>query len=410
MPTKKSLDQSKAALMTHADVLIVGAGIVGQTLALALAQLTLDKPLKIVIVDSQSSLEVSGLHENVFSPRVSAISAASQKTFEKLRAWQHITRRQPYTHMQVWDADGFGKIDFSAQEIGLSTLGHIIENEQITQGLFYQGKTHKNITYLLGSAIEQMVHINGEYQLKLEDSSVVSTKLLVGADGANSFVRRQLGFNQTFWDYDHIAIVANVATECPHELSARQAFTPTGPLAFLPLADPYQCSIVWSQDTQAAKALLALPEDEFCKAMMVAIDVKLGACKLSTQRFSYPLRMRYAKQWVDESIALIGDAAHTIHPLAGQGANLGIADAVALADNIAQSIATNKPFNSKQQLRKYERFRKAEAQKVIATMEGFKQLFSGSNPVKKLVRNIGLSAANKLKPVKQFFIQQAEGK
>lgn len=409
MSANKIAKKQNAALITQADVVIVGAGVVGQTLALSLAQLTLDIPLNIVVIDTKDGLGATSEKGGPFSPRVSAISAASQQVLQNLGAWEHITRMQPYTHMQVWEADGFGKIDFSSDEIGLSALGHIIENEQVTQGLYRSAAAHKNIQFMIGSSIEQMVYTNGDYQLKLDNGSIITAKLLVGADGANSYVRQHLGFNQTFWDYDHTAIVANVKTEKAHELTARQAFTPTGPLAFLPLADPHQCSIVWSQDTEQANQLLNLSDDEFCKALGVAIDLQLGQCELSTERFSHPLKMRYSRQWVDESVALVGDAAHTIHPLAGQGANLGIADALALAENIQQSILIKKPFYSKQQLRRYERFRKAEAQKVIGAMEGFKQLFAGNNPLKKLVRNVGLSAANKCNPVKQFFIKQAEG-
>ena len=401
--------KTNKSLIAHADVAIVGAGIVGQTLALLLSQISTAKPLNILVIDAQASLSLETSGHDDFSPRVSAISTASQATLEAVGAWKSIERMQPYSHMQVWEQDGFGSIDFSASEIGIDELGHIIENNQIVHALFGSGQQSPNIEYLLGSGIEQMQRNDSEYHLQLADGKVVVTKLLVGADGGNSFVRKQLGFAHTFWDYDHTAIVANVKTQMAHENTARQAFTATGPLAFLPLKDANQCSIVWSQDTVKAKQLLALSGDDFCKALSVAIDMKLGPCELSTERFSYPLRMRYAKHWVDESVALIGDAAHTIHPLAGQGANLGIGDAFALAQNIEQSLLDGKPFYALQALRKYERFRKAEAQKVIASMEGFKRLFSGNDPIKKLVRNIGLSAANKINPVKQFFIQQAEG-
>lgn len=410
MPKKIVSKKPASSFITKADVVIVGAGMVGQTLALSLARLDIDTPLTIVVIDAQEGFELKKEQAGVFSPRVSAISAASEQAFAKLGAWSQIARMQAYTAMKVWEADGFGKIDFSADEIGLPALGHIIENEQVTQGLFRCATECHNIHFLMGSAIEQMLYHDQQYQLKLENGRIITAKLLVGADGANSFVRQQLGFAQTFWDYDHTAIVANVYTEKAHELCARQAFTPTGPLAFLPLSDPNQCSIVWSQETEHAQWLMSLSDEDFCKALVVAIDVQLGHCSLSSVRFSYPLRMRYSQQWVDESAVLVGDAAHTIHPLAGQGANLGIADALALSENIKESILSGKLFHSKQQLRKYERFRKAEAQKVIATMEAFKQLFAGNHPFKKVIRNIGLSAANKLNPVKQFFMQQAEGK
>jgi 2-octaprenylphenol hydroxylase len=415
---KKAVSKkASTSLIKHVDVVIVGAGIVGQTLALALAK----TELSILMIDAQSELNITP--DQPHSPRVSAISAASQAQFEALGAWSHIERMQAYTHMQVWEQDGFGKIDFDHEDIGLKTLGHIIENDQLIAALYSRAQAHSNIEYLLGNKISQLnyadaqasEHSDQHYQIQLDSGAMITAKLLVGADGANSYVRNTLGFKHTFWDYDHTAIVANIRTELPHHLCARQVFTPYGPLAFLPLGDASEsdtqlCSIVWSQTTEQAETLIAMDESQFCKALAVAIDMQLGRCELVTERFNYPLRMRYARQWVDDSVALVGDAAHTIHPLAGQGANLGIADAIALADNIQRSIAAGKVFYSKAQLRKYERQRKAEAQKVIATMEGFKRLFDGNDPIKKLIRNLGLSAADKLNPVKQFFIQQAEGK
>ena len=414
---------SKKSSNTEIDVLIVGAGIVGQTLALALAQKQFDKAdlprntaselnvsqLNIVVLDSSKDLPLSESTVDVFSARVSAISLASQKTFESLKVWSSVSRKQAYSNMQVWEQDAFGSIDFAAQDINQACLGHIVENEQLSHSLYLACTEHKNVQHVLGHAIEQIEKCDAGYQVRLDNGDILITKLLVGADGAHSFVRAQMGFTQTFWDYDHCAIVANVKTQEPHLQTAYQAFSPNGPLAFLPLPDSHQCSIVWSQDTNVAKTLLDASEQEFCKALAVAIDTRLGTCTLSTNRTAFPLRMRYSRQWVDESVVLVGDAAHTIHPLAGQGANLGIADAVALADNIANSIANNKPFYSKAELRAYERFRKAEAQKVIATMEGFKQLFSGESATKKLLRNIGLSAANRFNPIKQFFIDQASG-
>ncbi|MBT1450550.1 UbiH/UbiF/VisC/COQ6 family ubiquinone biosynthesis hydroxylase [Glaciecola sp. XM2] len=399
---------AKTPLIKQADIVIAGAGIVGQTLALELGT----TGLSVLVIDAQKSLECKV--EQPFSPRVSAISAASQHHFERLGAWENIARKQAYTHMQVWEQDGFGKIDFDNADIGLDALGHIIENDQLAAALYNTAKAHPNIEYALGNTIEKLVHTGDEYHIGLDDGAIIIARLLVGADGGNSFVRRSLSFKQSFWDYDHTAIVANVQTKYPHELTARQVFTPTGPLAFLPLgkADDSRsqtCSIVWSQETEAANRLLGMDAEAFCKALSVAIDMQLGPCELITDRFSYPLTMRYARQWVDESIALVGDAAHTIHPLAGQGANLGIGDAVALAANIQTSLDDGKPFFSKQRLRAYERERKAQAQKVIATMEGFKRLFDGDDPLKKLIRNVGLTGANTLTPIKQFFIEQAQG-
>lgn len=384
------------------DIAIVGAGITGQTLALALAQYD----FSVAIIDANEIGQDIG---SEFSPRVSAISKASQKIFERLDVWQNIQRMQAYTDMQVWEDQAFGRINFSSAESKLANLGHIIENSCLTQALFEASQKIERIQIFASHKITSINRSNEQQIINLDNGNVIAAKLIVGADGGNSLVRRTAGFALTFWDYDHIAIVANVRTELAHDSVARQAFTPSGPLAFLPLSDANTCSIVWSQDTQKAQSLLRLSEDEFCKALQVALDNQLGKCELLSPRFSYPLKMQYAQQWVDNGIALVGDSAHTIHPLAGQGANLGILDAAALAQELGRLRKADKAFYTKRALRPYERWRKAEAAKVVATMEGFKRLFSGNDPVLKLARNIGLSAANSMSPIKSFFIEQAMG-
>ncbi len=388
--------------LVNVDIAIVGAGIAGQTLALALAQ----HDFSIAVIDAN---EISQNIGSEFSPRVSAISKASQRIFERLDAWHNIKRMQAYTDMQVWEDQAFGRIEFSANDNKVDNLGHIIENSCLTQALFETIQQVKQIQLFPSQKITAINRSDDQQFINLENGQMITAKLIVGADGGNSFVRRSANFALTFWDYDHIAIVANVRTELAHCLAARQAFTPTGPLAFLPLSDPNACSIVWSQDTAEAQRLLSLSEAEFCKALQVALDSQLGKCELLSKRFNYPLKMQYAKQWADNGIVLVGDAAHTIHPLAGQGANLGILDVAALAQELGRLKQSGKAFHTKRALRPYERWRKAEAAKVVATMEGFKRLFSGSDPALKLARNAGLAAANSISPIKRFFIEQAVG-
>ncbi|MFQ3248988.1 MAG: 2-octaprenylphenol hydroxylase [Glaciecola sp.] len=388
--------------VVNVDIAIVGAGIAGQTLALALAQ----DDFAVAVIDAN---EISQSISDEFSPRVSAISKTSERIFKNVNAWQHIHRMQAYTDMQVWEDQAFGRIAFSAQENKLESLGHIIENNCITQALFETAKDQENIQFFSGEKIANINRSDEQQFINLENGDMIAAKLIVGADGGNSFVRKTAKFAVAFWDYDHIAIVANIATERPHELVARQAFTPTGPLAFLPLSTPNACSIVWSQDTQEAERLLGLSDEEFCKSLQVALDNQLGKCELLSKRFSYPLKMQYAQQWVDNGIVLVGDAAHTIHPLAGQGANLGLLDVASLAQELATLKQAGKAFHTKKALRPYERWRKAEAAKMIATMEGFKRLFSGKDPALKLARNLGLATANTLPPIKSFFIEQAMG-
>jgi 2-octaprenylphenol hydroxylase len=407
------------------DVIIVGGGIVGQTLAIGLAK----QSLSVALVDALPAPAISAAAVPAqvdtkssqgpvaFASRVSAISSASEALLKRLGAWEHIVRAQPYTHMHVWDTDGFGEIKFNVDSVSSvgngeskQALGHIIENEHVNYALYKTLSTFSNVECFFSAQASNM-HTNekgAQLNITQEDGSVLAAqaKLLVGADGANSKVRSSFGFAHTFWDYDHHAIVANVSTELAHNNTARQAFTPFGPLAFLPLPDAHQSSIVFSQQSNQAIALMALNEQEFEKALQVAINNHYGKVVLNTERISFPLRMRYAKQWTSKHVAIMGDAAHTIHPLAGQGANLGLSDVETMLTIIAEHKYS---LGETAMLRKYERCRKAEAMKVIATMEGFKQLFDGNHPLKKLVRNAGLLGANKLPGLKAFFIEQAMG-
>lgn len=413
------------------DVIIVGAGTIGLALALGLAKQSLsvaivDKgnaPNNSVFMPSAAPLgttEVNNVADDKsrantgteFSSRVSAISAASETLFKRLDAWKYIARMQAYTHMKVWDKDGFGSIAFDKSP----ALGHIIENHVLNQALYQCVQRQGKVNCLFNYDIVNMQSHESNAQISLQRASSQShtavspytlhAKLLVGADGANSQVRKSFGFEHTFWDYDHSAIVANVSTEKPHNNTAMQAFCAHGPLAFLPLPDSHQCSIVFSQQTEQARKLMALSPREFEKSLQVAIDNQFGRTSLNTERRCFVLRMRYARKWTCPHVAIMGDAAHTIHPLAGQGANLGLADVNTLLTLIAQDPEKLGEYH---QLRQYERCRKAEALKVIATMQGFKNLFDGSHPLKRLVRNVGLLGADKLPGVKQFFMQQAMG-
>lgn len=398
------------------DVIIVGAGIVGQSLAIGLAKQSLTVAL-VDAADAPQAIRSDTTKETqvAYGARVSAISSASKALLTRLDVWQYIERMQPYTHMHVWDTDGFGDIAFDIDSLTATgeseeALGYIIENDIMNFALFQQISTQASIDCFFNTQLSELqtndTHASARFEQAGKASFIAHSKLLVGADGANSNVRRSFDFAQTFWDYDHHAIVANVTTEIAHHKTARQAFTPFGPLAFLPLPDVHQSSIVFSQQSQQAQALMAMPEDEFEKSLQVAINNHYGKVSLNTKRFSFPLRMRYAKQWTCKHVAIMGDAAHTIHPLAGQGANLGLADVETMLDIIAQH---KNQIGEVTMLRKYERCRKAEAIKVIATMEGFKRLFDGQNPFKKLLRNVGLLGADKFPAIKAFFIKQAMG-
>lgn len=390
--------------MQSYDVVIVGGGIVGLTLAHALKA----SELSIAVIDSQTGDRPLSMQPEL---RVSTFTLASENVLRNLGIWQELDSQRivPYKHMAVWDQDSFGKIQFSHQDVAEKHLGTVIENQAIRRSLWLKAVEAEHITILAPHKINKLVFGQQESFISLEDGSMLSARLVVGADGANSLVRQQANFPITFWDYEHQAIVATIKTQFPHGNTARQVFTASGPLAFLPLGDSHHCSIVWSQQASQAEHLLALSPTEFNKVLMATFDSQLGLCELVSDRQSYPLTMRYARQWVKDRVVLVGDAAHTIHPLAGQGANLGILDAAALAEQISSTVEQDKDFGLGKNLRPYERWRKTEAVKMIATMESFKRMFAGDHPLKKLMRDIGLDGFNKLPMAKRIIIRHAIG-
>ncbi|MGI1999619.1 FAD-dependent oxidoreductase [Shewanella frigidimarina] len=385
------------------DVAIVGGGMVGLATAIGLA----NADLNVVVIDAGTTQAVSGEPKL----RVSAINKASQQLLENLGAWQYLddNRVSPYQKMSVWDKDGLGKIEFDAHSISEAYLGSIIENDAISYALAKRASEISNITHIENQRLERVAFGEREAWLTLANGDNVSAAVVVAADGANSWVRQQCSIPLTFWDYGHHAIVATVRTELAHDATARQAFLPGGPLAMLPLYDDNLCSIVWSVSPDQAEQLLALDDIEFGKALTAALDGRLGMCQVVSERQSFPLRMRYARHFARHRLILAGDAAHTIHPLAGQGVNLGFLDAASIIDTFTELHQQGKDLGEYSHLRALERWRKAEAMEMIATMEGFKRLFAGSNPLKKAMRDIGLTLVDNVAGLKTVFIKQAMG-
>ena len=385
------------------DVAIVGGGMVGLATAIGLA----NADLNVVVIDAGETQAVSGEPKL----RVSAVNKASQQLLENLGAWQYLddSRVSPYQKMSVWDKDGLGKIEFDAHSISEAYLGSIIENDSISYALAKRASEISNLTHLQGQRLERIAFGEREAWLTLAGGDNISAAVVVAADGANSWVREQCNIPLTFWDYGHHAIVATVRTELAHDATARQAFLPGGPLAMLPLYDDNLCSIVWSVSPDQAEQLLALDDIEFGKTLTAALDGRLGLCQVISERQSFPLRMRYARHFARHRLVLAGDAAHTIHPLAGQGVNLGFLDAASIIDTFSQLHEQGKDLGEYSHLRALERWRKAEAMEMIATMEGFKRLFAGSNPLKKAMRDIGLTLVDNVAGLKTVFIKQAMG-
>ena len=288
-------------------------------------------------------------------------------------------------------------------------LGSIIENDNISTALTQRAHDLEHLELLQSQKLAKIAFGEREAWLTLESGDNLSAAVVIGADGANSWVREQCKIPMTFWDYGHHAIVASIKTELPHKDTARQMFLPEGPLAFLPLFEPNLNSIVWSVPADKSAELLAMNDSHFERSLTAAFDGHLGVCSVSSERQAFPLRMRYARHFARHRLLLAGDAAHTIHPLAGQGVNLGFLDAAAIVQVLTELKAAGKDIGDYGNLRALERWRKADAIAMIASMEGFKRMFAGSNPVKKSLRDLGLNFVDNLSGVKTLFMQQAMG-
>ncbi|REL36305.1 FAD-dependent monooxygenase [Thalassotalea euphylliae] len=405
--------------MQKYDLLIIGGGMVGLSLALAVRKLT---DLTIAIVEPNQPTELAQAPEL----RVSAINAASEQLLNNLGVWSAIAqqRLQPYRHMHVWDKANIGALDFDINQLSdarnRENLGYIIENKVIRNALWQQAEADNGISLLTQEPLQNIAMGDHEVFASFASQMPVMAKLVVGADGANSWLRQQLDMTMAFRDYDNHALVATVDCELGHQDTAWQVFLPQGPLAFLPLYNTNQCSIVWSTSPQEAEHLQQLDVSEVSKALTAASDGKLGQVTLASDMQSYPLTMRLAHKFTKGRAVLIGDAAHTIHPLAGQGVNLGLQDAASLAQLIsehyhsenssqASSDSANSAWHSDKMLSQYNRWRRAEALEMVTAMEAIKQSFTPQIAPIKLLRGLGMGLINHIPAVKQQMIKQAMG-
>lgn len=388
----------------QADVVIVGGGMVGAALACALAPLG----LRVLVVESSAK---ESFEEQEYDLRVSAVTSASKRLFQDIGAWQTMVNRRvfPYEHMHVWDATGSGEIHFDAAELGEAALGFIIENRVIQSGLLAAAEKHDNISYLYNASPKMIDVYADRAVIQLRNGDEMSARLIVGADGAASWVRQQMGVSTRGWSYGQKGIVATVTTSQSHQNTAWQRFMPSGPLAFLPLADK-ACSIVWSVNEDKANHLLQLDEIDFLEALNNAMgESPLGRVTEISKRAAFPLRLQHALNYCKPRQVLVGDAAHSIHPLAGQGVNLGFLDVIELADQISQAVTTGRDIGEYLLLRRYERARKGENLAMMALMDGFKRLFSNSVAPVVWLRNIGLNITDHSGPVKHAMVRRAMG-
>lgn len=380
--------------------------MVGATLACGLAEET--ENLSIAIIDANAPH--FDWDKDSYDMRVSAITRASQTLFKTVGVWEKIVEQRvsPYHDMFVWDAAGKGELHFDSADMGETDLGHIIENRVIVKALHQRIAELKQIDLLCPAQLESIEFNANKTELRLKDNSKLSAALVVGADGARSWIRQQADIAVKGWDFDQAALVTTVKTEKPHQNTAWQRFLNTGPLAFLPLSDGYS-SIVWSTSPSEAKRLTGIPETDFAEELEQAFESKLGEIVSVANRAVFPLRLFETLSYVKPRLALVGDAAHTIHPLAGQGVNLGLADVASLIDVIVDAINDKKDIGDLKVLRRYERWRRADNRSMLVAMDGLKRFFGSELSIVKELRNIGLNITNKLTPLKNIIMQQAMG-
>lgn len=398
--TRKTVDNNY-------DVVVVGGGIVGLSFANELAGYDL----------SVAMIERNALKPIADEPdcRVSAINLSALRRYRQtgILASTLAERVCAFEKMFVWEQAGAGQIEFDSAELGLPELGVIVENNVLQRMLLENIRTADNIHYLCPQEITAIDYSPGHNDqavttITLASKQKISTRLLVGADGVNSKVREAGLIQRDKRPYQQQALVCNVATSESHQHTAWQCFMPSGPLAFLPLYNGWS-SIVWSLDEDRAQQKISLDENTFKAALAEAGEYKLGEILAVSQRFLFPLSHGHVTDYVRPGLALIGDAAHNIHPLAGQGANLGIADAFALAGVIQAARNAGRQWSALHTLKKYQRQRKGANQLMEMSMTGFKELFGFDNALLSELRNAGLSLMDNVPVLKYRVIRQALG-
>jgi 2-octaprenylphenol hydroxylase len=384
----------------HYDILIVGGGMIGLAAAIALQK----TGLQIAVLDTQPDTLATSTGYDL---RVISINQATVDFFVEHQVWDsiHQQRVSPFEKMRVW-ADN-SELSFAADELDQPELGFIVENRVIRHALWERAAQINTIDLLCPIQLKHVV-INEQVQLET-DQGLLTANLIIGADGAHSWLREQLHFSLSSKNYGHAALVATVKTEKSHEQTAWQHFLPSGPLAFLPLTSTQLSSIVWSSDPEHINALKTMDAEQFNDELAQAFNQRLGTCEVISPRVSFPLHRQHLKNYVAPHVAFIGDAAHRIHPLAGQGANLGFMDAACLVRVIQTAIDKQQDFASLRTLQRYQRERKYYNQQMLLLMDFFKTIFAEQPPIITTLRNLAIDKLQNTQLLKRWLAEQATG-
>ncbi len=391
------------------DILVVGAGTAGLAITCALARAGFfvelfdgtERPSPFQMNDSIDSWDL----------RVSALTPSSVGFLEELGAWNFIanSRMEFYSSMHVWDSNGTGRIDFSADEIGVASLGCIVENSLTQAALLASIKCCPNVKVNWQNRLSDLRVLGQDRLLTFDGGRTVSAPLIIGADGTHSRVRELAGLRTRDWSYKQDAIVGTVALDTTHQSACWQVFLPTGPLALLPLANSKLAALVWSIDDPLCKEIIALSDERFIGFINESLERSAPNVIAVGSRASFPLRQCHAVDYVGDGLVLVADAAHNLHPLAGQGINLGLTDAKVLVEELIAAKSGGLPLTSSVPLKRYQRRRKTENLAMMIAMEGFKRGFASADLATVLARNLGLKLVNEQTWLKSWFMRQALG-
>lgn len=389
------------ANVLRGEILVVGGGLVGLSVAIGLARAGLD----VIVADREAP---AAQVMPAFDGRVSAIAHASRKALEALGIWSHVAEAEPILDIRVSDGASLLFLHYDHRELGAEPFGHMVENRVLRQALQATLSECPTLTLLAPAAVDRLERGAAGVTATLSDGRVVKAALAIAADGRQSPIRRAAGIRTLEWSYAQTGIVCTVAHELPHRGVAQERFLPAGPFAILPMTGN-RSSLVWTEKAALAPALLALPEAAFLEELSARFGDHLGTLRVEGPRFGYPLAFQHAQTYVGQRLALVGDAAHGIHPIAGQGLNLGLRDVAALVDILADQARLGLDLGDALALQRYERWRRTDSLILAGVTDLLNRLFSNDVAPVRLARDLGLAAVNRLPALKKVFMRHARG-
>ncbi len=393
------------------DVIVVGAALNGLAAALALGGSQIRRPLEVLVVDAKHP---ESFVTSTFDGRASAISATACKMFEVLGVWAAIApEAQAMSEIIVTDARPGEKarptlLHFDEDDMPGGPSAHMVENRHLYSCLLQSAKESPHISFATGTPVTGYSFGPGLAQVKLADGTDHRANLIIAADGRNSPARETAGIAMRGWTYDQMGIVVTVEHHLPHNGRAEEHFTPSGPFAILPLTGN-RSSLVWTERKVDAERILSLADEDFLHELALRFGDHLGGVRVISGRHGYPLALFVAQEFTAERLALVGDAAHVLHPLAGLGFNLGLRDVAALAECVHDAVALGLDPGSNSVLQRYSVWRRFDTVLTAAAMDGLNQLFANDNALIRLLRDTGLTVVNRLPALKSHFVNEAAG-